>query len=61
MNVLTLREHETFAICETFSCAGRKSVTDAQAKVLESLSYRLKKDGMQGGLISHANRTSAST
>ncbi|MDP2828807.1 MAG: McrC family protein [Sulfuricellaceae bacterium] len=57
MSLLTLREHETFSIAETFSCTGRKSVTDAQAQALERLSHLLKKDGMQGGLITHANRT----
>ncbi|MDO9224656.1 MAG: McrC family protein [Pseudomonadota bacterium] len=55
MNVLTLREHETFAICDTFSCAGRKSVTHAQVDALERLSQRLK--AAKGGLFTHANRT----
>jgi 5-methylcytosine-specific restriction endonuclease McrBC regulatory subunit McrC len=55
MTLLTLREHETFAIAETFSCAGRKSVTDAQAKALERLSQRLK--AAKDGLFTHANRT----
>lgn len=55
MTLLTLREHETFAIGETFSCAGRKSVTHAQVDALERLSQRLK--AAKGGLFTHANRT----
>jgi 5-methylcytosine-specific restriction endonuclease McrBC regulatory subunit McrC len=59
MNVLTLREHETFAIGETFSVEGKKSVTHAQVDALERLSQRLK--AAKGGLFTHANRTTLKT
>jgi hypothetical protein len=36
MNLLTLREHETFAIGDIFSADGRKSVTHAQADALDT-------------------------
>jgi len=55
MTLLTLREHETFAIGETFSGEGKKSVTHAQVDALERLSHRLK--AAKGGLFTHANRT----
>lgn len=42
MNALFLREHETFAIGETFSVEGKKSLTHAQVDALERLSQRLK-------------------
>ena len=57
MTLLSLREHETFAIDETFSCKDRKSVTHAQADALGRLLQRLRTGGMKGGLFTHANRT----
>ncbi len=57
MTLLTLREHEPFAIGEFFRREGRKSVTESQANALERLSERLKNSGMKGGLVSHANRS----
>jgi len=62
MSVLTLREHEPFAIDEHFSSEGRKSVTPAQVDALERLSERLKTcgpnaDRLKGKLFRHVNRT----
>jgi len=57
MTLLTLREHDPFAIGESFCCEGKKSITEPQADALERLSERLKNNGMKGGLVSHANRT----
>lgn len=57
MTLLTLREHETFAIGESFCREGRKSVTESQADALERLSERLKNNGMKGGLVSRAKIT----
>lgn len=57
MPLLTLREHDTFAIADSFCPVGRKAVTHAQAEALERLSDRLRASGMKGGFITHANRT----
>ena len=55
MSLLTLREHETFAIGDAFCAEDRKSVTHAQADALDKLSKRLA--SAKGGLFTHANRT----
>lgn len=57
MSVLTLREYDTLAIGECFSCDDRKSLTHAQVDALERLSGRLKAAGLKGDLFRHANRT----
>ena len=55
MSVLTLREHETFAIGDAFGADGRKSVTHDQADALDTLSKCLA--SAKGGLFTHAHRT----
>lgn len=57
MTLLTLREHDPFAIADAFCTEGRKAVTPVQAETLERLSDRLRAGGMKGGFITHANRT----
>jgi 5-methylcytosine-specific restriction enzyme subunit McrC len=57
VSVLTLREHDTFAIGDCFSTDGKKSVTANQADALERLSRRLKAAGLKGDVFKHANRT----
>ena len=55
MSILTLHEHETFAIGDAFCADGKKSVTHAQADALDKLSKRLA--SAKGGLFTHANHT----
>jgi len=55
MNLLTLREHDTFAIGDSFCAEGKKSITHEQADALDKLSKRLA--SAKGGLFTHANRT----
>ena len=55
MSLLTLREHETFAISTCFCVEDKKSVTHDQADALDRLSKRLA--SAKGGLFTHANRT----
>lgn len=55
MSLLTLREHDTFAIGDAFCAEGRKSVTHEQAVALDRLSKRLA--SAKGGLFTHANHT----
>jgi 5-methylcytosine-specific restriction enzyme subunit McrC len=55
MSLLTLREHDTFAIGDSFCAEDKKSVTHDQADALDKLSKRLA--SAKGGLFTHANRT----
>lgn len=57
MSVLTVREHGTIAIDDSFVCDGRKSITADQADALDRISRRLKTAGLKGDVFRHANRT----